>query len=233
MESFPYTCPFCGRDATIGDDDRWLFTEEIDRNTALGRQVLLGRFVICPNPKCKRFSLTVTLSKAEVSFVPSRQVKLIGEPKTWRLVPPSDAKVFPDYISKQLRDNYEEACLVRDLSPKASATLARRCLQGMIRDFWGISRDTLKEEIDAIKEKVDSQTWQAIDAVRSIGNIGAHMEKDVNLVVDVEPDEARLLIWLIETLFKDWHVTKHEREENLKAIAATAAAKKQTKAPPG
>ena len=31
--------------------------------------------------------------------------------------------------------------------------------------------------------------WQAIDAVRSIGNIGAHMEKDINLIVDVDPEE--------------------------------------------
>ncbi|MCB1884663.1 MAG: DUF4145 domain-containing protein [Geminicoccaceae bacterium] len=29
------------------------------------------------------------------------------------------------------------------MSPKASATLSRRCLQSMIRDFWTISKDTL------------------------------------------------------------------------------------------
>ena len=42
----------------------------------------------------------------------------------------------------------------------------------MIRDFWGIVQSRLKDEIDALKDKVDPETWQAIDAVREIGNIG-------------------------------------------------------------
>jgi Domain of unknown function (DUF4145) len=31
----------------------------------------------------------------------------------------------------------------------------------------------------ALEEKVDPQTWDAIDSVRKIGNIGAHMEADI------------------------------------------------------
>jgi hypothetical protein len=42
---------------------------------------------------------------------------------------------------------------------------------------------------------------EAIDIVRNIGNIGAHMEADINVIVDVDPDEAQTLIELIETLF--------------------------------
>ncbi|WP_372445280.1 hypothetical protein [Clostridium estertheticum] len=41
---------------------------------------------------------------------------------------------------------------------------------------------------------MDPLTWEAIDAVRTIGNIGAHMEKDINQIVDVESSEAALLI---------------------------------------
>jgi hypothetical protein len=47
---------------------------------------------------------------------------------------------LPDYIPEQIKDDYYEACSILNLSPKASATLARRCLQGMIRDFWGITK---------------------------------------------------------------------------------------------
>ena len=47
----------------------------------------------------------------------------------------------------------------RELSAKAAATLARRCLQGMIRDYWDIAKISLKQEIDAIKDKVDPLTW--------------------------------------------------------------------------
>jgi hypothetical protein len=42
-----------------------------------------------------------------------------------------------------------------------------------------------------------------------LGNIGAHMEADVNVIVDVEAGEAKLLIGLIETLVDEWYVARH------------------------
>jgi hypothetical protein len=90
----------------------------------------------------------------------------------------------------------------------------------------------LIDEIEALKDNTDSLTWAAIDAVRKVGNIGAHMEKDINFFVDVEPNEAQLLIGLIESLVKDWYVAKHDREERLKEIAALAAKKDATKTAP-
>jgi hypothetical protein len=139
--------------------------------------------------------------------------------------PRSFAKQFPDYIPEAIKADYEEACLIRDLSPKASATLSRRCIQGIIRDYWGVKKGRLVDEINDIKEKVDSLTWQAIDSVRSIGNIGAHMEKDINLIVDVEPKEAQLLIGLIEVLLKDWYVARQERKNRLESIINVAKVK--------
>lgn len=35
------------------------------------------------------------------------------------------------------------------------------------------------------------------------------MEADVNVIVDVEAGEARLLIGLIETLVDEWYVARH------------------------
>ncbi|MFZ0703445.1 MAG: DUF4145 domain-containing protein [Candidatus Acidiferrales bacterium] len=122
--------------------------------------------------------------------------------------------------------------MISALSSKASATLSRRCLQGMIRDFWGITKPNLFQEIDAVRDRVDPQTWGAIDAVRKIGNIGAHMEKDINVIVDVDPEEAAKLIWLIELLLKDWYVLRYERQEKLKEIADMAKAKQEAKAGP-
>jgi hypothetical protein len=96
----------------------------------------------------------------------------------------------------------------------------------MIRDFWSVRKDTLKQEIEGIADKVDRSDWEAIDAIRHIGNIGAHMEKDVNLIVDVEPSEAQLLIELIETLFRSWYVAREERLERTKALKELAEKKK-------
>ena len=120
--------------------------------------------------------------------------------------------------------------MIRDLSPKASATLSRRCLQGIIRDFWGVSKGRLVDEINAVKERTDPLVWEAIEGVRKIGNIGAHMEEDINVIVDVDPGEAQLLLLeLIELLVKDWYVARHEREERLKAIVAARDAKEALK----
>jgi hypothetical protein len=187
---------------------------------------LYSHFIVCPNPKCVKFTLTLSLNKAAYK---EGDWRAIGNLHEWDLIPGSDAKVFPDYIPATIRNDYTEACAIKKLSPKASATLARRCLQGMIRDFWGISKARLIDEIEGIRDKVDPLTWQAIDAVRSVGNIGAHMEKDINIIIDVEPDEAAQLLGLIELLMKDWYITRYERQERLKSIAELAQTKKPTK----
>lgn len=149
--------------------------------------------------------------------------------KKWNLLPNSFAKVFPNYIPKPLIVDYEEACSIVEMSPKASATLSRRCLQGIIRDFWGIKKGRLVDEINALEEKIDPITWQSIDAVRKIGNIGAHMEKDINILIDVDPNEAKLLIQLIELLFEEWYIHKFEREKKLKAISGIVETKDNIK----
>jgi hypothetical protein len=82
----------------------------------------------------------------------------------------------------------------------------------MIRDFWSIKKGRLIDEIKDLETKVDSVTWEAIDSVRQVGNVRAHMEQDVNLIIDVEPEEAELLIWLIETLFEEWYIARNEKE---------------------
>ena len=185
--------------------------------------------VVCPNPGCREQTV---FGKIEPCYH-NGNVKIDEDPVyNWSLVPESEAKPFPDYIPEQLRNDYAEACLIKTKSPKASATLSRRCLQGVIRDFWGIKKGRLVDEIDELKPKVDSTSWEAIDSVRHVGNIGAHMEKDVNLIIDVDPDEAGLLIWLIETLFEEWYVARHERETKMQALKKVAADKKAAKKAP-
>lgn len=142
-----------------------------------------------------------------------------GSPiNSWSLRPQSFAKPLPDYIPIAIKEDYEEACLIQTLSPKASATLARRCLQGMIRDFWKIKPQNLAKEIESIKDKVEPDTWEAIDVVRKVGNIGAHMEKDINQIVEVDENEAGLLIGLIEMLIEEWYVSRYERPQRLENI---------------
>jgi len=186
-------------------------------------------FIVCPNPKCRKFTLEVALYDAVMAT--NERVVPKDRLRAWQLIPQSKAQSFPDYIPQAILDDYNEACLIKDLSPKGSATLARRCLQGIIRDFWDVKGDSLKDGIEQIRDKVDELTWQAIEAVRKVGNIGAHMEKDVNLIVDIEPNEAELLINLVETLLKDWYVARHERESRLHALVKLSEEKESARKP--
>ena len=136
------------------------------------------------------------------------------------IYPRSNCKQFPEYVPAPIREDYQEAYEILDASTKASATLARRCLQGMIRDFWGISKNRLIDEIEALQEVVPPYQWKAIDAVRKVGNIGAHMAKDVNLIVDVSPEDAKTLLKLIERLISRWYVDRYEEDALYKEVIA-------------
>lgn len=211
MKPFKWRCPYCNYDTTITENDVSMDSVSLNIENKNGSKIAVTKFIVYPNPECNEFSLDVSLHNTEYNSNYGYITKdLINK---WNLLPTSIAKNFPDYIPKVIKDDYEEACLIKDLSPKASATLYRRCLQGMIRDFWGIKKNKLIDEID-----VDPLTWKAIDSVRTVGNIGAHMEKDINMIIDIEPFEADLMIQLLETLMYDWYITRYERESRLRDI---------------
>ena len=127
--------------------------------------------------------------------------------------PPYTGIVLPDYIPEPIKTDYLEACAILDASPRAAATLARRCLQGMIRDYWRVKAGNLASEIDLIKDKISVDEYRVLNGIRRLGNIGAHMEKDVNLIVDIDPGEAQKLVKVLELLLKDWYIARHDRNE--------------------
>lgn len=227
-----FTCPYCNQVTTITSPNRDDNTKEVNiRKDLLSyKKDVYVKYdaIACPNKSCKKMTLSVDLIGAKYNDYGQHSAdKTIH---SWKLLPESHAKPQPDYIPKQLVQDYAEACRIRDLSPKASATLARRCLQGMIRDFHGIKdKKSLYDEIDALKGVIPASEWDALDSLRSIGNIGAHMEKDVDLIIDVTSEEANTLIAFIEYLFKQWYVKRHDDEENLRAVKAIAGIKKAQK----
>jgi hypothetical protein len=223
---FAWQCPHCARHATITDADYArnaisLRAPSAEQLADLSGVYVACRYVLCPNPDCRNRSLDLL-----VRHLPTAST--LGDPLIIRrLIPESQAKAFPEYVPTPVIDDYNEACLIAELSPKASATLSRRCLQGMIRDCWDVrGLRTLKDEIDAIEDRLDPLTWRAIDGVRSIGNIGAHMEQDINTLVDVDQGEAETLIALIEQLIRDWYVVPFERKQASARIIGIAESKR-------
>lgn len=224
--AFNWTCPYCNTKTTIVADNYSTSDANLYKNNADGTKKAVIDWIVCPNTECRRLTLSLDLFEFAYTGGDWKKGKHI---RHWRLLPNTGAKVFPAYIPQQLVKDYEEAYSILDLSPKASATLSRRCLQGIIRDFWGVSKPRLIDEINAIKDKIDPLTWESIDAVRKVGNIGAHMEKDINVIIEVEPQEALLLLQLIELLFEEWYIHRHVRELKLKAIVDVSAKKEEDK----
>lgn len=212
-----YTCPFCCKEQTYS-------TNNMDSITT-------GYNISYTNRDLINMQSDVKIYHIECSNKACRKITVVGynadNHKQWDLIPENVYKHYPEYIPQQIRDDYREACLIIDNSPKAAATLLRRCLQGMIHDFWNVHEKNLNAEITTLKSKVSSSQWKAIDGLRSIGNIGAHMEQDVNVVIDIEIPEAQKLKRLIETLLEKWYITRHDEEELFDSIVDVAEKKEE------
>jgi hypothetical protein len=139
---------------------------------------------------------------------------------------PRVGRPLSNFVTPVAKADYEEACLIKDLSPKAAATLCRRALQGMIRDFWKVSKHHLSQELEAIKDKCDEDIYKAMISLKAIGNIGAHPERDINLVVDVDEGEVDSLLSLIQMLDKEWYVARETKAARLAMVVSIAEAKK-------
>ena len=233
-----FECPFCRKLQVVTVDN----SRSSDVKLAVGKSkfgdlLLRVKASRCLPPDCGETKLRAALHV--VNLTPDRtQLRIEKTLHKWNLLPRSSSKPQPDYIPEAIRQDYYEACLIKDLSPKSSATLIRRCLQGMIRDFCNIRRDRLIDEIrelrrladeDKLPSGVTHESIDGIDHVRDIGNIGAHMEKDINVIIDVDPDEAEVLIELAETLLEEWYIERHNRQERFKNLGAIAAQKKVLK----
>lgn len=215
-----FTCPFCNN--IVASSPETICTYESSFNHAdtsysgfHPTDNIHIHFYFCPN--CRNTSITMD---GNGNFKSINNLSIF---------PSSRAKHFPSYIPKSIREDYEEAYSIVSLSPKASATLSRRCLQGMIRDFWGISKSRLVDEINELQSLVPASQWKAIDSLRKIGNIGAHMESDINTIIDVDPGEAEKLLKLIELLMDKWYISRHDEEELLDNISDIATNKSKQK----
>jgi hypothetical protein len=220
MSEYLWHCSFCNRDATVTGEDKQASFADLTLDNADGRRRLVVKFVVCTNPQCRKFSLNVSLHGLELVGNRSYTGKHF---KTWALVPPSSAISFPVAVPQKVLEDYREACLTIDLSPKVAAALARRCLSLMLRDFWQVQPGRLIDEFRQIKGPVDPLTWEAIESVRQSGMIGTRFESEGAEILETEPGEAKLLIGLIETLVQDWYVAREERRKRLVAIKQIAS----------
>jgi len=151
------------------------------------------------------------------------------------IVPRSRARMGLEDVPKDMATDYEQACAVLDLSPPASAALARRCLQRITRSHFKVKKDSLHDEIDEVVKSgsIPKYLVDVLDRVREIGNLAAHpdQDKETGLIVDVEKDEALWTLEIIEGLFRYCFVEARETERRTKSLNEKLGRTEGTKPP--
>ena len=190
-------CGHCGNGVHEAFDALGLGSYVDDR----GKRITLGiEFMACP--ECNRLIAFIgevghilpQAGRAEFPVLIRTKQLVFPIVKTTRKRPPKDV---PDIYA----NDYYEACLVLNDSPKASAALSRRCLQNVLHNKVGIKSKNLDTEIDEWIERggLPTNLVESLHALRQIGNFAAHPIKIRNTgeIAEVVPGEAD---WSLDTL---------------------------------
>jgi hypothetical protein len=234
-----WTCPHCGILANLQAGDMKHGITPVLIRLAPNNEVMGIRFaaVRCPSSACNKYTLDVWANfgdaikfgdgsrhQNELKLDKDRPVG-IGHMR----FEPRMGVPLSSHVPTAVREDYEEACSIKDLSPKAAATLCRRALQGMVRDFCGVHERTLHDELKRIEAQCDQELFKALMGIKSIGNIGAHPEVDINLIVEVEPGEVDALIGALKILDEEWYVSRADRAARLAAVHMLSTSKAAAK----
>jgi hypothetical protein len=151
----------------------------------------------------------------------------------WRQIYPIGANrgpVPPD-VPTEIAEDYIEACNVLPISAKASAALARRCLQNMLHAH-GYKAKNLAQEVGLLLNESDAKKAlpyklrETVDDIRNFGNFSAHPvdDKTTLQVINVDPHEAEWCLEIIEELFEHFYVGPAAAKAKKAALNAKLAA---------
>lgn len=166
----------------------------------------------CPNESCRK--LIIELIEFSWHRYPgeSAEISDIERISNRTLIYPqvSVRPNAPVEVDEHIAEDFNEACLVLSLSPKASAALSRRCLQGVLRDKAEVKHGSLANEIKQFIENAQAPTHliKTVDAIRHFGNFAAHplVDKKTGEIIDVEEGEAEWLLDILDMLFDFYYV---------------------------
>ena len=131
-------------------------------------------------------------------------------------------------IPEDIYKDYDEACRLLPVSPNASATYARRCIQHMLRHKFKLKPGKLQNEINTlagIANPVNQEVIDALDGIRKLGKFKALPEDDVKVIVDISASEAKRMIDVIEILLHDWFIAPEEHNRRLAELRSLGGGK--------
>jgi hypothetical protein len=161
-----------------------------------------GTYTVCPSCYNATTDLTVT-SRVDDSAAITVRVHPLN---TYRNPTPKE-------VPGDLKEDYEEACKILDISHKASAALSRRCLQAILQKH-GYNQKDLAKQIQALLDEPDLTKAipialrQSVDAIRNFGNFSAHALTDQTTlqVIAVDAGEAEWCLDILDDMFEHYYV---------------------------
>lgn len=171
----------------------------------------------CPNERCNQFFLELVVYQEGLPPFPKIVHKRI-------MIYPKELKhdIARPEVPKEIADDFNEAVMTLNDSPKASAALSRRCLQNLLREKAKVKPGKLYDEIQELLDRKELPSYLAkdLDYVRIIGNFAAHPEKSEKSdeIIQVEPGEAEWILDILEGLFDFYYVQPEimkKKRENL------------------
>ena len=162
-------CPFCHHDITPHKEEYNLGTDSIGYWKLAAYK--------CPNPECQK--LFLYLARLEIERTgPPRHTYIEEKPIECFLIYPKGAtrKKAPPEVPIEIAKDFNEAVLILNDSPRASAALSRRCLQNILREKAKVKPGNLSDEIQEIidRKELPSYLAECLDHIRIIGNFAAH-----------------------------------------------------------
>jgi hypothetical protein len=222
-----HRCPYCG----------FIYKTEFGRN--LFARVLAhpeanaavhSVILVCPYTECGKAEVFVdagafpaVLRGKDESEYQNIRYDLPGTFFKGRLLPPFGGK--PELKAREVPEaiykDYDEACRLLPVSAGASVTMARRCVQKMIRAKFRLKPGKLQNEIrtlSSLSPPVQQEVIDALDSIRKTGKFRALPDDEVKIVSDVSPEAAEHVISIIEILISDWFLAPAEHDERLVSL---------------
>lgn len=205
------TCPHCNKVVSFKDAGAHCYVEE---NGLLHPYNTTGMVTNWKDVRAEFIHINV-------SRCPSCQMPVIslnfddnGKDSTRVVFPFTANRRAPPEVPELIAKDFNESAMVLPYSENASAALSRRCLERMLSDK-GYTKSKLSGKVEEALKELPSDLRLQLDAVREVGNFGAHPIKDENSgsIVEVEPIEAEFVLTVLEQLFDYYYVRpKNSRE---------------------
>jgi len=194
-----FNCPICNAYAHQTWDSPNCYIGTTRQSVLVGRQKDTLYTSKCN--RCKRKSLWLYNSGTEKS-------KLILPEKS-NVPPPNED------MSDEIKEIYEEAASIVQISPRGSAALLRLCIQ-MLMIQLGESGKNINDDIaNLVTKGLSPKVKNALDIVRVVGNNAVHPG---HIIFDDKSDIALKLFTLLNRIAYDMITHPNEIDEDFKSI---------------